>query len=149
MQRLHEFHKVELVKLCTPEQIQAEFDEMVADVVRPLEAFGLPYRIVDLCAGDLTFASERIFDVEVYAPGARRWLEVSSVGQFTDFQARRANIRYRGETRKNHLVHALNGSAMATPRVWAALIEHGQQRDGSIVVPEPLVPYMGKDRIVA
>jgi seryl-tRNA synthetase len=147
MQRLHEFHKVELVKLCTADQVDAEFHAMLADAVRPLQALGLPYRILDLCAGDLTFSSERIFDVEVYVPGAQRWLEVSSVGRFTDFQARRGNIRYRGEAKRPQLVHALNGSALATPRVWAAVIEHGQQPDGSVVIPEPLVPYMGKDRI--
>jgi seryl-tRNA synthetase len=149
MQRLHEFHKVELVKLCTPDQVEAEFQAMLQDAIRPLEALGLPYRIVDLCAGDLTFSSQRIYDLEVYAPGVRRWLEVSSVGQFTDFQARRANIRFRDESRRTQHVHALNGSAMATPRVWAAIIEHGQQPDGSVVIPEPLVPYMGRDRITA
>jgi seryl-tRNA synthetase len=148
MQRLHEFHKVELVKLCTPEQIQPEFEGMLADAVRPLEALGLPYRILDLCAGDLTFSSARIYDLEVYAPGIGRWLEVSSVGQFTDFQARRGNIRYRDPAQKRpQLVHALNGSAMATPRVWAAIIEHGQQPDGSVLIPEVLQPFMGKDRI--
>lgn len=149
MQRLHEFHKVELVKLCTPDQVQAEFNAMLEDVLRPLRALGLPHRIVDLCAGDLTFSSARIYDVEVYAPGARRWLEVSSVGQFTDFQARRGNIRFRNEANRTQYVHALNGSAMATPRVWAAIIEHGQQPDGSVRIPDPLTPYMGKDVIRA
>jgi seryl-tRNA synthetase len=150
MQRLHEFHKVELVKLCSAEQIQAEFETMLADAIRPLEALGLPYRILDLCAGDLTFSSARIYDLEVYAPGVGRWLEVSSVGQFTDFQARRGNIRYRDPAEKRpRFVHALNGSAMATPRVWAAIIEHGQQPDGSVLIPEVLQPFMGKDRITA
>ena len=143
MQRLHEFHKVELLKLCKPEQVQAEFETLLAAAERPLQLLGLPYRVVDLCAGDLTFSSARIFDLEVYAPGVDRWLEVSSVGIFTDFQARRANIRFREGKGKPELVHALNGSAMATPRVWAAIIEHGQQPDGSVRIPEPLVPFMG------
>lgn len=147
MQRLHEFHKVELVKLCTPEQIDQEFQSMLADAERPLKMLGLPYRVVDLCCGDLTFSSARIFDLEVFAPGVGRWLEVSSVGIFTDFQARRGNIRFRRGKEKARFVHALNGSAMATPRVWAAVIEHGQQPDGSVRIPEPLVPYMGKEFI--
>jgi seryl-tRNA synthetase len=143
MQRLHEFHKVELVKLCAPEQVQDEFDGLLADAERPLQLLNLPYRVVDLCAGDLTFASARIFDLEVYAPGADRWLEVSSVGIFTDFQARRGNIRFRREPdARPEFVHALNGSALATPRMWAAVIEHGQQPDGSVVIPEALVQYM-------
>jgi seryl-tRNA synthetase len=149
MQRLHEFHKVELVKLCAPEQVDAEFDGMLEDALRPIRALGLTHRIVDLCAGDLTFASARIFDIEVYAPGARRWLEVSSVGRFTDFQARRGSIRYRSEGGKPRLVHALNGSAIATPRIWAALVEVGQQPDGSIRLPEPLHKYMGRADIPA
>lgn len=147
MQRLHEFHKVELLKLCAPEQVQPEFEAMLADAERPLQLLGLPYRVVDLCAGDLTFSSARIYDLEVYAPGVDKWLEVSSVGIFTDFQARRGNIRFRREKSKPEYVHALNGSALATPRVWAALIEHGQQPDGSVVLPPAIVPFMGKDRI--
>jgi seryl-tRNA synthetase len=150
MQRLHEFHKVELVKLCTEEQAQDAFSSMLQDVLRPLEEMGLTYRVVDLCAGDLTFSSARIFDVEVYAPGVRRWLEVSSVGQFTDFQARRGGIRYRpADGGRPRFVHALNGSALATPRVWAAVVEVGQQPDGSIRIPGPLVPYMGQETIPA
>lgn len=147
MQRVHEFHKVELLKLCRPDQVQAEFEEMLAEAERPLQLLGLPYRVVDLCTKDLTFSSSRIFDLEVYAPGVDRWLEVSSVGIFTDFQARRAQIRFRGEKGKPSFVHAINGSAMATPRMWAAVVEHGQQSDGSIRVPEALVPYMGSDVI--
>jgi seryl-tRNA synthetase len=102
---------------------------------------------VDLAAGDLTFASARIFDIEVYAPGVDRWLEVSSVGRFTDFQARRGNIRYRIPAGKPSFVHALNGSAMATPRMWAALLEVGQRPDGSIALPEQLQDYMGQAQI--
>ncbi len=148
MQRLHEFHKVEVLKLCTPEQVQPEFEAMLLDARRPLDLLGLPYRIVDLCCGDLTFSATRLFDLEVYAPGVDRWLEVSSVGIFSDFQARRGNIRFRPEPKaKPQFVHALNGSALATPRVWAAVIEHGQQPDGTVRIPEPLVRYMGTDVI--
>lgn len=147
LQRLHEFHKVELLKLCTPEQVQAEFDSLLADAERPLQMLGFPYRVVDLCTNDLTFTSARIFDLEVYAPGVKRWLEVSSVGIFTDFQARRGNIRFRRNKGKPEFVQALNASAIATPRVWAAIIEHGQQPDGSVRIPEALVPYFGSDTI--
>ena len=143
MHRLHEFHKVEVLQLCAPEQIEAEYAAMLASAQRPLALLGLPYRIVDLCCGDLGFASTRVLDLEVYVPGAQRWLEVSSVGQFTDFQARRGNIRFRRGTAKPEFVHALNGSALATPRVWAAVIEHGQQPDGSVRIPDVLVPYLG------
>jgi len=148
MHRLHEFHKVEMLKLCAPEQIEAEYQAMLADACRPLELLGLPYRIVDLCCADLTFSSSRVHDIEVYAPGADRWLEVSSVGMFTDFQARRGNIRFRRGTAKPELVHALNGSGLATPRVWAAVIEHGQQDDGTVRIPAPLVPYMGGQEVI-
>lgn len=147
-QRVHEFHKVELVKLCTPEQVDTEFDSLLQDATRPLAQLGLPYRYVDLCTADLTFSSARIIDIEIYAPGTRRWLEASSVGYFTDFQTRRANIRYRTGQERPRLAHALNGSAIATPRVWAAVVEHGLQPDGrSIRIPDALVPYFGKDSI--
>jgi seryl-tRNA synthetase len=148
MQRLHEFHKVELLELCTPETAEEEHASLLADCERPLKLLGLPYRVVALSCGDLTFSSSRVFDLEVYAPGVQRWLEVSSVGLFTDFQARRGNIRFRRAAgAKPELVHSLNGSGLATPRVWAAVIEHGQQPDGSVRIPEPLVRYFGKDVI--
>lgn len=146
LQRLHEFHKVELVSLCTPESGQEELAALLADCERAFPILGLPYRVVELCAGDLTFSSSRVFDIEVYAPGVDRWLEVSSVSLITDFQARRGGIRFRraggGGT---ELVHSLNGSGLATPRVWAAIVEHGQQPDGTIRVPEALVPYVGTE----
>jgi seryl-tRNA synthetase len=144
LQRLHEFHKVELVRICTPETVQDEFDALLADAERPLQLLELPYRVVDLAAGDLTFSSARIFDLEVYAPGVDRWLEVSSVGNFTDFQPRRGNIRYRVGAGQTRPPYYLNGSALATPRMWAAVIEHGQRQDGTVELPAPLVPYMGK-----
>jgi seryl-tRNA synthetase len=149
MQRLHEFHKVEIVKLCREEQVEAEFAEMLEDAQRPLALLGLPYRVVSQCVGDLPFSAQRVFDLEVWAPGVAKWLEVSSVGVFGDFQARRGDIRYRPEEGKPRFVHAMNGSALATPRVWAALIEHGQQDDGSVRLPEPLHAYMGTDVIRA
>jgi seryl-tRNA synthetase len=147
MQRLHEFHKLELLKLCAPEQVQTEFESMLADAERPLQLLGLPYRVVDLCTNDLTFSSSRIWDLEVYSPGVNKWLEVSSVGKFTDFQARRGNIRFRRSKGKPEFVHALNGSAIATPRLWAAIIEHGQQADGSVRIPQALIPYFGSEFI--
>jgi len=144
LQRLHEFHKVELVRICTAETVQDEFEGLLADAERPLQLLELPYRVVDLAAGDLTFSSSRIFDLEVHSPGVDRWLEVSSVGNFTDFQPRRSNIRYRAGAGQTRPPYYLNGSAMATPRMWAAIIEHGQREDGTVALPEPLVSYMGK-----
>jgi len=137
-----------MVRICKPEDVQQEFEELLADAIRPIELLKLPYRIVDLCAGDLTFSSTRIYDIEVYAPGVDRWLEVSSVGIFSDFQMRRSNIRFRrDETRKLEFPFALNGSAMATPRVWAAIIEHYQNPDGTVRVPDVLTEFMGTDLI--
>ncbi len=148
MQRLHEFHKVELVSLCTPETSQDELQSLLADCEATLRVLGLPYRVVELCAGDLTFSSSRVYDLEVYAPGTGRWLEVSSVSLITDFQARRGGIRFRrAGSGTVELVHSLNGSGLATPRVWAAIVEHGQQPDGTIRLPEALVPYVGTELI--
>lgn len=143
LQRLHEFHKVELVKLCRPEDGEAEFQSLVADATRPLEMMGLPYRVVELCSGDLTFSASRVYDLEVYSPGVDRWLEVSSISLVTDFQSRRGQIRFRREGGGTEYVHALNGSGLATPRVWAAVVEHGLQPDGSVRLPDALVPYAG------
>jgi seryl-tRNA synthetase len=144
LQRLHEFHKVELVKLCRPEDGEAELASLLADAERALQVLELPYRVLELCAGDLTFSASRVFDLEVYAPGVDKWLEVSSISLVTDFQARRGSIRFRREeTGKVDFVHSLNGSALATPRVWAAIIEHGQQSDGTVAVPAALRPYLG------
>jgi seryl-tRNA synthetase len=148
MQRLHEFHKVELVTLCTPESGPAELDALLADCERTLQVLGLPYRVLELCAGDLTFSSSRVFDLEVYSPGVDRWLEVCSVSLITDFQARRGAIRFRREAGGvNEFVHSLNGSGLATPRIWAALVELGQQPDGRIRLPAALAPYVGTDVI--
>ncbi len=144
MQRLHEFHKVELVRLCTPETVKDEYELLISDAERPLKLLGLPYRVLDLCGGDVTFSSTRVHDLEVYSPGTKSWLEVSSIGIFSDFQTRRGNSRFRrSEKDKPELLHSLNGSGLAAPRVWAAVVEHGYQPDGSIRIPEVLVPFMG------
>ena len=113
----------------------------------PPEVLGLPYRVVELCAGDLTFSAAKVYDLEVYSPGVDRWLEVSSVSWVTDFQARRGQIRFRRDGGGVEFVHALNGSGLATPRIWAAVVEHGQQPDGTVRIPEALVPYVGTEVI--
>lgn len=146
LQRLHEFHKVELLKIAEKENCWNEFEKMLANAEKILQMLQLPYRIVNLCTGDLTFSSSLIYDIEVYAAGLDKWLEVSSVGIFTDFQARRSNIRYRKDG-ELHFPHILNGSAIAIPRVWAAIAENYQNADGSIAVPEVLKKYMKKDVI--
>lgn len=147
LQRVHEFHKVELVKLCRPEDGVDEFHALVADAEKSLQVLGLPYRVVELCAGDLTFSAAKVYDLEVYSPGVDKWLEVSSISLVTDFQSRRGDIRFRREGGHREFVHALNGSGLATPRVWAAIVEHGQQPDGSIRLPDALVPYVGTEVI--
>jgi seryl-tRNA synthetase len=147
LQRVHEFHKVELVTLTTPETSTDELTTLLADCERVLQVLGLPYRVLELCAADLTFSASRVFDLEVYSPGVDRWLEVASVSLITDFQARRGAIRFRREAGGVELVHSLNGSGVATPRVWAAIVEHGQQPDGSVRLPAALVPYVGREVI--
>lgn len=142
--RVHEFDKVELYAFCTPEQGPGMHAEILERAESAIAELGLAYRIVDLACGDISGAGARTFDIEVYAPGADQWLEVSSVSWCTDYQARRADIRYRpvggGGTR---FVHSLNGSGLAVPRVWAALVETFRQADGSIRIPGVLVPHMG------
>ena len=139
--RLHEFHKVELVKICSPDESEKELESLLQDALKPIKLLKLPYRILDLCTSDLTFASARTYDIEVYSPGLNEWLEVSSVGLFTDYQMRRAKIRFRSG-KKLSFPHALNGSGLATPRVLAALIEHNYQ-NGKLFIPEPLQKFMG------
>jgi len=142
--RVHEFDKVELLAYGTPEQAPQLFSEILGRAEDLLQALGLEYRVVDLCAGDLGASSARTFDLEVYAPGCDQWLEVSSVSWFSDYQARRANIRYRPRAGGSPaLVHTLNGSALAWPRIWAALVEVGRQDDGRVELPEVLAPYLG------
>jgi seryl-tRNA synthetase len=146
--RLHQFNKVELVKFAKPEDSYNELEALVADAEGVLEALGLPFRTILLCDGDTGFSSAKTYDLEVWSPAEQKWLEVSSCSNFEDFQARRANIRYRPETgAKPEFVHTLNGSGLATPRVMAALLEHYQTEDGKIRVPEALRPYCGFDWI--
>jgi seryl-tRNA synthetase len=140
--RVHEFDKVEILAYSTPEQAPDLHAEILARAEGTIRDLGLSYRILDLCAGDLGGSARRTFDIEVYAPGADRWLEVSSVSWFGDYQARRANLRYRPtEGKGTEILHTLNGSALAVPRVWAAIVETYRQPDGSIEVPELLLPY--------
>ena len=140
--RVHEFDKVEILAYATAAQADALHGELLARAEATIDALGLTYRVLDLCAGDLGNSSARTFDIEVYAPGVDQWLEVSSVSWFSDYQARRANIRYRHRDGKGtETVHTLNGSALAVPRVWAALVETHRRPDGSIALPEVLWPY--------
>ena len=141
--RVHEFDKVELLAYTTPDQAAEVHADILARAEAAILDLGLAYRILDLCAGDLGNSSARTFDIEVYAPGADQWLEVSSVSWFSDYQARRANVRYRPAGEKGTaVVHTLNGSGLAVPRVWAAVVETHRQPDGTVAVPEPLRPYM-------
>lgn len=140
--RVHEFDKVELLAYATPAQAAEVHADILARAEGTLAALGLAYRVVDLCTGDLGASAARTFDIEVYAPGCDMWLEASSVSWFSDYQARRANIRYRpGEGSGTAVVHTLNGSGLAVPRVWAAVVETHRQPDGSVAVPECLWPY--------
>jgi len=142
--RVHEFDKVELFAYATADQAAAVHADMVERVEVLLRALDLEYRVLDLCTGDLGNSSARTFDLEVYAPGSDMWLEVSSVSWFRDYQARRANIRYRPTGGGSPVfVHTLNGSALAWARIWAALVEAGRGPDGSVVLPEVLGPYLG------
>ena len=141
--RVHEFDKVELLAYATPEQSEEVHADILNRAETAISDLGLAYRVLDLCTGDLGASSARTFDIEVYAPGADQWLEVSSVSWFSDYQARRANVRYRQQDQKGtSVVNTLNGSGLAVPRVWAAVVETWRQPDGTVTVPEPLQPYM-------
>ncbi len=141
--RVHEFDKVEILAYCTAEQAPAMHEEILGRAEGVIRDLGLAYRILDLCTGDLGNSAARTYDIEVYAPGVDRWLEVSSVSWFADYQARRANLRYKPDGGKGtEILHTLNGSALAVPRVWAAIVESYRQPDGSVALPEILVPYM-------
>jgi seryl-tRNA synthetase len=146
--RVHEFDKVELFAYCTPEQSQAAFDDILTRAERLLQELGLTYRLLDLCAGDMGSSSAHTIDLEVFSPGVDRWLEVSSVSWFRDYQARRAHVRYRTSEGATALVHTVNGSCLGWARIWAALIETYRQADGSVVLPEVLAPYMGEQRTI-
>ena len=148
MLRTHEFDKVEIFSYATPEQAPDLLDAMVARTQATIASLGLANRVIEICTGDLGQSHYRSFDIEVYAPGTDQWLEVSSVSWFSDYQARRGNIRYRPGTGGTAMVHTLNGSALAVPRVWAAIVETYHRADGGIDVPEVLLPYFrGQTRI--
>ena len=148
--RVHQFDKVEMVKYTLPETSYQELETLLTNATDVLEALGLPYRVKLLAAGDISFAASKCYDVEIYAPGVDAWLEVSSCSNCEDFQARRGNIRFRRESgAKPEFPHLLNGSGTALPRLVATLLETYQQPDGSVVVPEPLRPYLGGRDVLA
>ncbi len=141
--RVHEFNKVELVKFVEPETSYAEHESLTDAAEQLLKGLGLHYRVISLCKGDLSFAAAKCYDLEVFAEGEKRWLEVSSCSNFEDFQARRANIRFRDREGKVRFLHTLNGSGLATARILVALLENYQEKDGSVTIPDVLRPYMG------
>src|SRR5208283_3002068 len=148
--RQHQFQKVELVKFTRPEQSWDEHEKLTSNAEAVLQKLGLHYRLVNLCTADLGPSSAKTYDLEVWLPGQQLYREISSCSNFLDYQARRANIRYRPEGgKKTQLVHTLNGSGLAIGRTWVAIVENYQQADGSVLVPEVLCPYMGTDRITA
>ena len=150
IKRVHQFDKVEMYKLVAPETSADELEKLVADAEDVCRRLGLPYRVLQLCTGDLGFASALTYDIEAWAAGCQEWLEVSSCSNCTDFQARRTHIRYRpDQASRPQLVHTLNGSGLALPRVVIAILENFQQADGSVVIPEVLRPYTGFDVIPA
>ena len=148
IKRVHQFEKVEMYKFVDPDTSNAELDKLVADASEVCAKLGLTYRLLELCAGDISFQSSKTFDIEVWAPGSDEWQEVSSCSNCTDFQARRASIRYRPEQgARPRFPHTLNGSGIALPRAIIGVLENFQQEDGSVVIPEVLRPYTGFDVI--
>jgi len=147
--RQHQFQKVELFKFTKPEESYAELESLVANAEAILQKLGLHYRVMQLCTGDMGFASSKTYDIEVWLPAAGEFKEISSCSNCEAFQARRSGIRYKSKGAKSDFVHTLNGSGLAVGRTWLALVENYQQADGSITVPEALRPYMGTDRIAA
>jgi len=145
--RVHQFDKVELVKITTPEKSYEELESLTADAEHVLQILGLHYRVLELCTGDLSFGSAKTYDIEVWSPGQDGFLEVSSCSNFEDFQARRMHLRFKDRDGKNRFCHTLNGSGLALPRLFAALIENMQQPDASIRIPEKLQPYFGAEKI--
>ncbi|MEY3436467.1 MAG: serine--tRNA ligase [Bacteroidota bacterium] len=146
LNRVHQFEKVEIVQLVHPDKSYEVLDEMVAHVEKLVASLGLPYRILRLCGGDMSFASALTYDFEVYSAAQEKWLEVSSVSNFEAFQTNRMKIRYKDGDSKIQLLHSLNGSSMALPRIMAAILENNQTSDG-IIIPEVLRPYFGSDRL--
>jgi seryl-tRNA synthetase len=147
MIRMHQFNKVELVKICTPEQSSAELETLTADAEKVLQLLQLPYRVLELCTGDIGFSAARTYDLEVWAPGQGAYLEVSSCSQFNDYQARRMNLRYKNAEGKNQFCHTLNGSGTALPRLYVALLETHTKPGGPLILPEPLQHYFGAAQI--
>jgi len=147
LNRVHQFEKVEIVQLVHPDKSYEVLEEMAKHVESLLQKLELPYRIITLCGGDISFASALTYDFEVWSAAQKRWLEVSSVSNFETFQTSRMKTRFKDENKKTQLVHSLNGSALALPRIIATLLENNQQEDGSVVLPEVLVPYFGKSKI--
>jgi len=141
--RVHQFDKVELVKITTPEKSYEEHESLTADAERILQSLGLHYRVIELCSGDLGFGAAKTYDLEVWSPGQSAYLEVSSCSNFEDFQARRMNLRFKDAENRNRFCHTLNGSGTALPRLFAALVETCQQSDGSVRIPEKLQSYFG------
>ena len=141
--RVHQFDKVEMVKFVEPDTSYDELESLLGNAEDVLQRLGLAYRVLELCTGDISFAAAKCYDIELWAPGQKDWLEVSSCSNFEDFQARRAGIRYRNAQGKTAFVHTLNGSGVALPRLVVAMLENGQQADGSVVLPDAIVPYMG------
>jgi seryl-tRNA synthetase len=147
--RQHQFQKVELVKFTRPENSAAEHEALTGHAEAILQALGLPYRVMALCAGDMGFSAAKTYDLEVWLPGQNTYREISSCSNFESFQARRANIRYRpAASKKPEFVHTLNGSGLAIGRTWLAILENYQQADGSIQIPEALQPYMGGEAVI-
>ena len=145
--RVHQFDKVELVKIATPETSYDEHESLTANAERVLQSLGVHYRVIELCTGDLGFGSAKTYDIEVWSPGQNSYLEVSSCSNFEDYQARRMDLRFKDAEGKNRFCHTLNGSGVALPRLFAALIEMGQRADGSVHLPEALQPYFGAAKI--
>jgi seryl-tRNA synthetase len=143
MLRQHQFDKVELVSITTPEKSLDEHERMLACAEEVLRRLDLHYRVVTLCTGDMGFASQKTYDIEVWLPGQQVFREISSCSNFEAFQARRANIRWKRDGKKTEFVHTLNGSGLAVGRTWLAVLENYQQKDGSVLIPEALRPYMG------
>ena len=147
MIRMHQFDKVELVKITTPQQAAEELESLTADAEKVLQLLKLPYRVLELCTGDIGFSSSRTYDLEVWAPGQGAYLEVSSCSHFGDYQARRMNLRYKNADGKNQFCHTLNGSGTALPRLYVALLETHTKPGGPLILPEPLQPYFGAAQI--
>jgi seryl-tRNA synthetase len=147
--RVHQFNKVELVKLVRPESSGAELESLLLNAEEVLKRLGITYRVVLLCTGDMSFASAMTYDIEAWAPGLERWLEVSSCSNFLDYQARRAAMRFRDADGKVRFVHTLNGSGLAIPRVFVTLVETCQQADGTVRLPDVLSPYLGGDLVMS